>query len=118
MIDLDLEIYEKAIPLLTKSFGVYYDSDYYVTKKGEKQTIEFNRFCFDVVSLVGQHLLKLTADDFETILRRAFHSITYCQDGKLQLLDLELVESVWAKSTLEEYLEKKVAFGLILELYC
>lgn len=83
---LHLGVYSEIIPLLKKGYGVYYDTDYYVTKKPEyrKDYIKFERFSFDIISLVGENLLKITPDEFELLLRKTFHSITFSQDGKLK----------------------------------
>ena len=99
-----------------KGYGTYYDNDYYVTTSADsdKDHINFERFWFDVISLLGVKLLKLTADQFEVVLRRAFHSITFWQEGKLRLLDLNLVNSEWNKTTLEQYMQEKVSSTLLL----
>ena len=67
-----LDIYEKFMPILKRGYGMYYDNDYYITKRPEytKDHINFERFSFDCISLVGEKLLNLSADQFEIILRK------------------------------------------------
>ena len=70
-----------------------------------KDNINFERFSFDAISLVGEELLNLTIDEFDTILRETFHSITFSEKGKLQLLDIGLINSVWDHQTVYDYLK-------------
>ena len=93
---LHLGVYSEIIPLLKKGYGIYYDTDYYVTKKPEyrKDYIKLERFSFDIISLVGENLLKITHDEFEMLLRETFHSITFSQNGKLKFLDLDSIEGI------------------------
>lgn len=93
---LHLGVYSEIIPLLKKGYGIYYDTDYYVTKKPEyrKDYIKLERFSFDIISLVGENLLKITHDEFEMLLRETFHSITFSQNGKLKFLDLDSIDGI------------------------
>ena len=60
-IPLAIDIYERLIPLYEKALGVYYQSSYYVAKRPvyKSDTIFFERFCYDVVSLFGVNILFL-----------------------------------------------------------
>ena len=83
--------------MIKKGYGIYYNTDYYLTKKPEytKDFINFERFSFDVISLVGEDLLKMKIEEFDIVLRETFHSITFSQQEKLKLLDLGQIKSVW-----------------------
>ena len=106
---LHLGVYSEIIPLLKKGYGIYYDTDYYVTKKPEyrKDYIKLERFSFDIISLVGENLLKITHDEFEMLLRETFHSITFSQNGKLKFLDLDSIDGI------SEYLQPNKVSSLI-----
>ena len=60
--------------LIRKALGILYDTDYYIAKKPEyhKESVFFDRFCFDTISLLGDNLLKLSSEDLEYILRKLY----------------------------------------------
>lgn len=60
-----------------------------------KNYIPFDRFSFDIISLMGINLLRLKPDQIELVIRMAFHSITFNYNGRLQLLDQDQIESAW-----------------------
>jgi hypothetical protein len=39
--------------------------------------IFFDRFCFDVISLLGFNSIKITVDDLEFIIRTVFTNLTH-----------------------------------------
>jgi hypothetical protein len=70
--------------IFKRALGVLYETDYYVAKKPEdsssynKTHVFFDRFCFDMVSLLGEHLNNLTFSDVEYIMRKVYqHSTSY-----------------------------------------
>jgi hypothetical protein len=53
------------------ALGVYYQSSYYVAKYPvyKAQTVFFERFCYDFVSLFGVNILFLEIEQLELIIR-------------------------------------------------
>ena len=53
------------------ALGVYYQSSYYVAKSPvyKAQTVYFERFCYDFVSLFGVNILFLEIEQLELITR-------------------------------------------------
>ena len=76
---VDIFLYEQTILLFRKAFGVIYDTDYYVAKKPEylKNNVFFDRFCFDLISMMGDNLLYLDFSDVEYILRKVYQHTTH-----------------------------------------
>ena len=78
-IPLATEVYERLIPVFEVALGIYYQSSYYVAKrpvyKGE--TVFFDRFCYDLVSLFGVNILFIDIHKLELILRKVFHAVSY-----------------------------------------
>jgi hypothetical protein len=76
---LATEVYERLIPVFEIALGVYYQSSYYVAKrpvyKGE--TVFFDRFCYDLVSLFGVNILFIDIHKLELILRKIYHAVSY-----------------------------------------
>lgn len=60
--------------IFRKALGVLYDNDYYTAKKPEylKDNVFFDRFCFDIISLLGDNLIKLDFEDVEYIMRKVY----------------------------------------------
>ena len=52
-------VYEKLMGVFEKALGVYYQSSYYVAKRPvyKSETVFFDRFCYDFVSIFGVNLL-------------------------------------------------------------
>jgi predicted ATPase len=74
--------------IFKRSLGVLYETDYYIAKippKGAsneagtylKPNVFFDRFCFDIISLLGEHLNKLTFSDVEYIMRKVYQHSTH-----------------------------------------
>jgi hypothetical protein len=70
-IPIAIEVYDRIIPLFCKAFGIYYQSLYYIAKKPEykQETVFFDRFCYDFISLLGVNLLFLDIKNLEQIVR-------------------------------------------------
>jgi len=74
-----------------KALGILYETDYYVAKRanpknqnssaGEgaylKPHVFFDRFCFDLVSLLGDYLNYLSFSDVEYIMRKVYQASTH-----------------------------------------
>ncbi|CAI2362548.1 unnamed protein product [Moneuplotes crassus] len=101
-------VYDNIIPIIKRGYGRYYNTDYYLTKKPEykKDYINFERFSFDVISLVGEELIDLSAEEFDAILREMFYCISYLENNSLKLLELDQVESKWERISVKEYLQQ------------
>ncbi len=74
--------------IFKRALGVLYETDYYIAKippKGAsneagtylKPNVFFDRFCFDIISLLGEHLNKLTFSDVEYIMRKVYQHSTH-----------------------------------------
>ena len=61
------EVYQRIIPVFERSLGIYYQSSYYVAKKPvyKSDTVFFERFCYDFVSLLGVNLLFIEVKQLE-----------------------------------------------------
>ena len=82
-IPLAIDIYEKLMPLFEIGLGVYYQSSYYVAKSPiyKSETVYFDRFCYDFVSLFGVNILFLEIEQLELIIRRVFNCVSYNFEG-------------------------------------
>ena len=78
-IPLAIEVYERIMPIFEKSLGIYYQSSYYVARSPEykAETVFFDRFCYDFVSLLGVNLLFMEINHIENIIRKVFTSVSY-----------------------------------------
>ena len=63
-IPLAIEIYEQIMPLFEIALGVYYQSSYYIAKRPvyKAETVHFDRFSYDLISLFGVNLLFIEID--------------------------------------------------------
>ena len=90
ILPVDILIYEQVIYIVKKALGILYDTDYYVAKRGTnsknnqggegaylKPHVFFDRFCFDLVSLLGEYLNSLTFSDVEYIMRKVYQASTH-----------------------------------------
>jgi len=89
ILPVDIGIYEQVIFIIKKALGVLYDTDYYVAKRAKpgqpnsgegiylKPHVFFDRFCFDLVSLLGEYLNLLTFSDVEYIMRKIYQHSTH-----------------------------------------
>jgi hypothetical protein len=114
ILPLDIVIYEQVIVIVKKALGVMYETDYYVAKRGNnikgssngegaylKPHVFFDRFCFDLVSLLGEYLNQLTFTDVEYIMRKVYQSCTHFtlprpgsgQQPQVNLLRYDCVET-------------------------
>ena len=116
-IPLAIDIYERLISVFQLALGVYYQSTYYVAKRPiyKAETVFFDRFCYDYISLFGVNILFLEIKDLEMITRRIYSNISYNFDkevmkgvkappgqGGLRLLALECIQPVFTQQELLE----------------
>ena len=87
ILPVDMPLYDQVMFIFKRTLGVLYETDYYVAKKGEEGTEEcqgaylkehvfFDRFCFDMVSLLGDYLPLLSFADVEYIMRKVYQHST------------------------------------------
>jgi len=71
LISIRIEDYASLMQLFKKAMGHLYHSDSMMAKFPEykKPTINFSRFSFDFISLMGKNLLSITPFDFHSILQ-------------------------------------------------
>lgn len=112
-------MYAEIIPLFEKALGVYYQSSYYVAKPPsyKAETVYFDRFCYDFISLFGVNILFLDIPNLEEIIRKVYVSVSYNFDiiiikgedeersqGGLRLIDIECIQSPFSE---EHFLNMK-----------
>jgi hypothetical protein len=79
--------------------GAMYDSDEYIAKEPEyqRENIFFDRFCFDMISLLGKNAFKLSVDNIEYIFRTCYLQLSHsfgASQGGVKFLELNsIVES-------------------------
>jgi hypothetical protein len=109
-IPLAIEVYERLMPVIEKALGIYYQSSYYVARRPnyKAETVFFERFSYDFISMLGVNLLFLESKQLELISRKVFTSVSYNFDfivmkgdkpdpreGGLRLIALECVKSTF-----------------------
>jgi hypothetical protein len=82
-IPMATEVYQKIMPIYEIALGVYYQSSYYVAKAPvyKSETVFFERFCYDFVSLLGVNILFLEIEQLELIIRKVYSNVSYNFDG-------------------------------------
>ena len=62
LLPLRMDTYSTIIDIFKKGWGDLFNTTYYIAQPPEykQQYMFFERFCFDVVSLLGEHLYHLT----------------------------------------------------------
>ncbi|CDW77372.1 UNKNOWN [Stylonychia lemnae] len=108
LMPVDLNLYEQTILIFRKAYGVLFETDYYTAKKPEylKNSVFFDRFCFDIISMMGDNLLYLDFSDAEYILRKIYQSTTHfmaSNDGSqtIKLLTLESIKSSFSMDQMQ-----------------
>lgn len=81
------------MPHFKHVLGVLVDSDSFVAKRPEypQNHIFFDRFCFDMVSLLGKNLYDLNVLDIEYIFRKTHFTLSHGfgqAKGGIQLLEI------------------------------
>ena len=85
-IPLATSVYERLIPVFETALGVYYQSSYYVAKRPvyKADTVFFDRFCYDFVSLFGVNILFLEIQHLEMITRKVYSAVSYNFDKDIE----------------------------------
>jgi len=73
-VPLKFKVYEMAFPLLEKGLGNLFTSREMVR---EKEEVFFNKFCYDIVSLLGMNLKLFSIEDLLHIFRLLYKAITH-----------------------------------------
>jgi len=78
-IQIAVEIYEVIMPVYEVALGVYYQSSYYISKRPvyKAETVHFDRFCYDFISLFGVNILFLEIEHLELIIRKVYSCVSY-----------------------------------------
>ena len=88
ILPVDLTLYEQVMFIFKWALGILYETDYYVAKKAHdksatgaggylKPYVFFDRFCFDIISLLGEYLNQLSFSDVEYIMRKVYQHSTH-----------------------------------------
>ncbi|TNV84982.1 hypothetical protein FGO68_gene6490 [Halteria grandinella] len=122
ILPVDLTLYEQVMFIFKRALGVLYETDYYVAKKVPPQpqganysqsTIDyvvpdqsggylkphvfFDRFCFDIISLLGDYLNLLSFTDVEYVMRKVYQHSTHFavsdNEASVKLLRYDCVET-------------------------
>lgn len=63
----------------------------------------FDRFCFDIISLLGDNLVKLIEPDLDYIIRKLYLSMTHNFSGFIKLLKISCIESPFNHGEILQY---------------
>jgi hypothetical protein len=100
--------------IFKRALGILYETDYYVAKKVNqnqaassfdhtapdqsggylKPHVFFDRFCFDIISLLGEYLNCLSFSDVEYVMRKVYQHSTHFKvpgEGKEQAASVHLL---------------------------
>ena len=91
---LEIGLYGQSLPIFIKALGPMYDTDQYVARFPEyaDSVIFFDRFCYDMVSLLGKNVFILQHNEIEFIFRKAYKALSHnFSPGKVEMLQLECV---------------------------
>ena len=96
-IPLAIEVYEAIMPIYEVALGVYYQSSYYVARRPvyKAETVHFDRFSYDFVSLFGVNLLFIELDQLEQIARKVYAAVSYNFPDGVQLIAPACVEEAF-----------------------
>lgn len=67
------------MPIYEVALGVYYQSSYYIAKRPvyKAETVHFDRFCYDFISLFGVNILFLEIEHLEQIIRKVYSCVSF-----------------------------------------
>ena len=84
--------------------GVYYQSSYYIAKRPvyKAETVHFDRFCYDLISLFGVNLLFIELEQLQDIIRKIYSTVSFTQDGVVMLLATECIKEAFTDEQLNE----------------
>jgi hypothetical protein len=96
-IPLATEIYQRLMNIYETALGIYYQSSYYVAKYPvyKAETVFFERFCYDFVSLFGVNILFLEIEQLELIIRQVYTSVSWNFPDGIKLRSFECVDSAF-----------------------
>lgn len=102
LVPLAIEVYEEIMPIFEIALGVYYQSSYYVAKRPvyKSETVHFDRFCYDLISMFGVNILFIELESLEHIIRKIYKCVSYNFDNSngnegIQLKSLECIEEAF-----------------------
>ena len=110
---LDISLYRACLPQIKKALGAMYESDHFTAQKPQycKDHIFFDRFCFDLVSLLGNNVFKLNLTDIEYIFRVSYLTLSHSfgpGGGGVRLLELDsIIESPFSLQEFQK-MDKKL----------
>ena len=101
-IPLAIEVYESIMPIFEVAMGIYFQSTYYVARRPQykAETVHFDRFCYDFISLFGVNLLFTDIVMMENIIRKVYHNVSFNFDGVVKLRALGCVEEAFTEKDL------------------
>jgi len=76
---VDIKIYQQCIPQFKKVLGAMFDTDEFVAQSPtyKNKHIFFDRFCYDMVSLLGSNVNKLGVLDIEYVFRTTYLTLSH-----------------------------------------
>ena len=96
------------MPQFKKALGAMFDTDEFVAKNPtyNNEQVFFDRFCYDMVSLLGNNVFKLNVLDIEYVFRTTYltlsHSFGPCEGG-VKLLQLSsIIDSPFSVAAMQE----------------
>ena len=91
---LNVTLYAQALPIFIKALGAMYGTDHFVARKPgyANSVIFFDRFCHDMVSLLGRNVFKVNVSEVEFIFRKAYQALSHSlRPGRVELLQLDCI---------------------------
>lgn len=105
---MSLQTYADCLALFQHALGALFQTDELLSigkdadlsstsqKDVTGRCVFFDRFCSDIVSMLGTNLEKLSTDDLEDVFRRIYATVSHQfgrAEGGMQLLDVNVVQS-------------------------
>ena len=103
-LELGLRIYTRSMEIFVTGLGFFFKSSYYVARMQNyrKDFVTFDRFCFDLFSLLGDNILSIPSDEYDLFMRKLFQTVTFTHHGELRFLRKDQIESPWKGDVLEK----------------
>ena len=82
--------------MIKKVLGCLYETDQFVAQKPKysSENLFFDRFCYDIVSLLGSNIYKFNLVDIEFIFRKTYFTLSHSfgpNKGGIKLLDIDSI---------------------------
>ena len=108
----------RVMEVFVVGLGFFFRSSYYAAKPANyrKDTVGFQRFCFDLFSLFGDNILSIQSDEFDLIMRKLFQTVTFTHKGSLRILRQDQIESPWKEEVLEKETQHAAGFQTSIRL--